>query len=111
LSRIVALLRWDLARGFELTGIDVRVVRDASSLRAALDAEIHGGSCGMAIVEEELMRALPEETRAAYAAVTVPLVIEIPGTVRWREEEGLPIDDYVARLVRRAVGYQLNIKL
>jgi hypothetical protein len=57
------------------------------------------------------MRELPAEVRAGYAAVTVPLIIEVPGTIQWREEQALPFDDYVARLVRRAVGYQLNIKL
>jgi hypothetical protein len=31
--------------------------------------------------------------------------------MRWREVEEVPADDYVARLIRRAVGYQLNIRL
>jgi vacuolar-type H+-ATPase subunit F/Vma7 len=111
LSRIIALLREDLGSGFALAGIDVIAVEDAAGLRAALDEAVAGGSCGMVILEEELMRELPAEVRAGYAAVTVPLIIEVPGTIQWREEQALPFDDYVARLVRRAVGYQLNIKL
>jgi vacuolar-type H+-ATPase subunit F/Vma7 len=111
LSRILAVLRQDLGSGFALAGIDVESVTDAAGLRAALDAAVSGGSCGMVIVESELMQELPAEIREGYAAVTVPLVIEVPGSVTWREEQGLPFDDYVARLVRRAVGYQLNIKL
>jgi vacuolar-type H+-ATPase subunit F/Vma7 len=110
LSRIIALLREDLGSGFALAGIDVIAVEDAAGLRAALDEAVAGGS-GMVILEEELMRELPAEVRAGYAAVTVPLIIEVPGTIQWREEQALPFDDYVARLVRRAVGYQLNIKL
>jgi vacuolar-type H+-ATPase subunit F/Vma7 len=111
LSSVIAIIREDLGNGFRLAGIDTVSVADPRGLRAALDAAIAEGSCGMAIVEEELMRELPEEARAGYAAVTVPLIIEVPGALRWREEKGVALDDYVARLVRRAVGYQLNIKL
>jgi vacuolar-type H+-ATPase subunit F/Vma7 len=111
LSRILAVLREDLGSGFALAGIDIRTVADGEGLRAALDDAVTDRSFGMLIVEEELMQEIPVEVRTGYAAVTVPLIIEVPGTVRWREEQALPFDDYVARLVRRAVGYQLNIKL
>jgi vacuolar-type H+-ATPase subunit F/Vma7 len=111
LSRILAVLREDLGSGFALSGVDVQPVADAAGLRSALDDAVAGRSCGMVIVEEELMRTLSAETRAGYASITVPLIIELPGSIQWREEQGLPFDDYVARLVRRAVGYQLNIKL
>jgi vacuolar-type H+-ATPase subunit F/Vma7 len=111
LSRILALLREDLGSGFSLAGVDVSPVADAAALRTALDAAIGAGLYGMVVVEEELMRELPDDARKGYAAVTVPLVIEVPGAMEWREAQGPPPDDYVARLIRRAVGYQLNIKL
>ena len=44
-------------------------------------------------------------------SVTVPLVIAVPGALEWKETAEAPEEDYVARLIRRAVGYQLNIKL
>jgi vacuolar-type H+-ATPase subunit F/Vma7 len=111
LARVVALLREDLRRGFALAGVEARRVDDAPGLRAALEEALHDASCGMVIVDEELMGALEPETRARYAAVVSPLIIEVPGALQWREEEALPFDDYVAALVRRAVGYQLNLKL
>jgi len=111
MPRVLAIVSEDLGRGFALTGVDVEPVADTAGFRAALDAAVSGGTCGMIVVEAELMEQLSAEARQSYAALTVPLVIEVPGAIRWREEQALPFDDYVARLVRRAVGYQLNIKL
>jgi hypothetical protein len=34
----------------------------------------------------------------------------VPGSLEWKEAAEAE-EDYVARLARRAVGYQLNIKL
>jgi vacuolar-type H+-ATPase subunit F/Vma7 len=111
LSRILALVRPDLGAGFALTGIDVVRVADTSKLRPALTAAVSGKAYGMVIVEEELMAGLDDTERSAFAAVTVPLVIEVPGALVWKEAAEAPAEDYVARLIRRAVGYQLNIKL
>jgi len=111
LSRILALVRPDFGAGFSLTGIDVGRVADARELRPALAAAVEGTRYGMVIVEEELMAGLDEAERAAFSAVIVPLVIEVPGALVWKEAAEAPAEDYVARLIRRAVGYQLNIKL
>ena len=111
MSRILALVRPDFGSGFALTGMDVGRVADAGELRSALGAAVGGTTYGMVVVEEELMAGLDESDRAALLSVTVPLVIEVPGALEWKEAGGAPAEDYVARLIRRAVGYQLNIKL
>jgi vacuolar-type H+-ATPase subunit F/Vma7 len=111
LSRILALVRPDFGAGFALTGIEVARIGDARELRTALSAAVGGKTYGMVIVEEELMAGLDEHERADFAGVSVPLVIEVPGALVWKEAAEAPAEDYVARLIRRAVGYQLNIKL
>jgi vacuolar-type H+-ATPase subunit F/Vma7 len=111
LSKVLALLHRDLGAGFALAGVEIAVAADPVSARVTLDAAMASGAYGMVIVEEELLRGLDETARRALDASTVPLVIEVPGAMAWREEEEAPSDDYVARLIRRAVGYQLNIKL
>ena len=111
MSKALALLRQDLGAGFALAGVDVSLVTDPAETRTALDAAVASGLYGIVIVEEELMAGMGEETRKGFAASTVPLIIEVPGALAWRDIEEAPSDDYVARLIRRAVGYQLNIKL
>jgi vacuolar-type H+-ATPase subunit F/Vma7 len=111
LSKVLALLGRDLSAGFALAGVDVSVVEDTAGMRSALDAAIAGRQYGIVVVEEELMAGMEAEQREGYGASTVPLVIEIPGAMAWREAAEAPSDDYIAKLIRRAVGYQLNIKL
>lgn len=111
MARILALVRHDLASGFALTGVDVQSVSDARELRRALSAAAGGPRYGMVVVEEELMATLEDTERASFAAVVVPLIIEVSGELAWTEAAEGPSEDYVARLIRRAVGYQLNIKL
>jgi vacuolar-type H+-ATPase subunit F/Vma7 len=111
LSRVLALVRRDLGTGFALAGVEVGLAENAAAARAALDAAMAGKVYGLVIVEEELMAGMDPALRAAFGASTVPLVIEVSGAMLWRETQEGPSDDYVAQLIRRAVGYQLNIKL
>ena len=111
MSKVLALLNRDLCAGFALAGVDVSVAADPVGARSTLDAAIAGRQYGIVIVEEELMAGMEQEVREAFASSTVPLVIEIPGALAWRETGEAPSDDYIAKLIRRAVGYQLNIKL
>jgi vacuolar-type H+-ATPase subunit F/Vma7 len=109
LSKVLALLGRDLGAGFALSGIEVATVSDAGSLRAALDSAVESRAYGLVVVEEEMMRALGEEARMEFAAMNVPLIVEVPGSLEWQEHAA--DDSYVAGLIRRAVGYQLSIKL
>jgi vacuolar-type H+-ATPase subunit F/Vma7 len=111
LSKVLALVSEDLGAGFALTGVEVSTAADAAAARVALEAAIASGAYALVIVEEELMAGMDPDLRSAYFALTVPLIIEVSGAMAWREAAEGPSDDYVARLIRRAVGYQLNIKL
>jgi vacuolar-type H+-ATPase subunit F/Vma7 len=111
LSRVLALLGRDLGAGFALSGIEVTTVADAGSLRGALEAAVVSRAYGLVVVEEEMMRALGDEARMEYAAMNVPLIVEVPGSLEWQEQERAADDSYVASLIRRAVGYQLSIKV
>jgi vacuolar-type H+-ATPase subunit F/Vma7 len=111
LSRVLALLTRDLGAGFALAGVEVATAADPEAARAALDAAMGSGTYGIVIVDQELLRGIDETARRSYEASTLPLVIEVPGEMAWRAEQEAPTDDYIAQLIRRAVGYQLNIKL
>ena len=111
MSRVLAVVREDLAAGFALAGVEVTRCADADDARTAMTAALGGSIYGVVIVEQELLSAMDETTRAEAAASIVPLVVAVPGEMRWRDVEEAPADDYVARLVRRAVGYQLNLRL
>lgn len=111
MPRVVGILREETAAGLSLTGVDVMPVTTAAELKRTLLAAIDSREYSLVVVDEELFAALDERTRSAVAARNLPLVIPIPSELRWMDVQDMPADDYVAMLVRRAVGYQLNIRL
>jgi vacuolar-type H+-ATPase subunit F/Vma7 len=101
----------DLGAGFALAGVDVEVVMDPDSAREAVLAAAGRKECGILIVEEELFARVPDGERESLLQRTVPLIVLLPGDMLWGEVEEIKADEYVAALIRRAVGYQLNIRL
>jgi len=111
LSKVLAISGVELARGFALAGIETWPVSDAQQASEALAKIISGEEYGVVIIDEELSSGLDKQIVAALSRGDGPMLVSIPAELRWRDTEKLPTDDYVARLIRRAVGYQLNITL
>jgi vacuolar-type H+-ATPase subunit F/Vma7 len=109
LSSVRAVLGKDLGAGFSLAGVEVEVVTETRSAREAILAACRGRDCGVLVTEEELFASLGEREREALLQRPVPLIVLLPGDMRWGEVTEIAKDDYVAALIRRAVGYQLNI--
>ncbi len=111
MSRVRAVLAEGLGSGFSLAGVEVEVVADRDSAREAILAAAGNRDCGILIIDEELFASLGERERESLLQRTVPLLVLLPGELRWGEVQEMGSDEYVAALIRRAVGYQLNIKM
>ena len=109
--RIAAVVNEDLGKGFSLTGVEVLEASDGERALEILREEIRKRAYGLIIVEEGLLEGIDERERTALFERTIPLIIAIPGAMRWRDVEETTSDEFVARLIRRAVGYQLNIQI
>lgn len=103
---LAVLVRPGNALGFRLAGAAVEEVapgEETAAVRRALgDAHV-----GVVVVEEEVLRAVPPRlvSRARQAAVPVLLPFVLP---RRLGEEGSG-REYVAALIRRAVGYAVKL--
>lgn len=111
MSRVLAVLMEGLGAGFSLTGVNVDIVADAASARDAVTEAVQSRECGILLVDEALFSAMSEREQEALLQRTSPLVVLLPGDMRWVEVEEMSRDEYVAALIRRAVGYQLNIRM
>jgi vacuolar-type H+-ATPase subunit F/Vma7 len=111
MPRVLAVLGEQAAQGFALTGMEVLRARDAASARQALKEAAESAEAGLVIVEEALLSALEPGERERLLAANRPLFIPVRVDLRWAPEGRAPEDDYVAKLIRHAVGYQLNIQL
>lgn len=109
--KVLAISDKELARGFALAGIETWAVSDAKQASRALEKIISDGRYGIVIMDEKLSSGLDKHVTTALSRSDRPMLVSIPAELRWHDTEKLPHDDYVARLIRRAVGYQLNIKL
>jgi V/A-type H+/Na+-transporting ATPase subunit F len=109
--KVLAISEKELAGGFALAGVETWSVSDAKEASEALTQAISNGEYGIVIMDEMLLSELDKQVLKDLSRGHGPLLVSIPAELRWRDTETLPRDDYVARLIRRAVGYQLNVKL
>jgi vacuolar-type H+-ATPase subunit F/Vma7 len=111
MPRVLAVLGGEAALGFALTGMEVLRVLDPAAAGPALREAAENAEAGLVIVEEALLTALEPGERERLLASSRPLFIPVRIDLRWVPEGQSPEDDYVAKLIRHAVGYQLNIQL
>ena len=109
--KVLAIAGEDLSIGFSLVGIDTHSTENPTEAAEVLADAINGVEYGIVIIDEELASQFDEKTTKRMLASKIPLVISIPGKMHWRDTEALPSDDHVAKLIRQAVGYQLNVKI
>jgi vacuolar-type H+-ATPase subunit F/Vma7 len=97
--------------GLTLAGVHVEEVTDRDAAREPILAAFGNRECGILILDEELFASLSARERESLQGRAIPLVVQVPGDLGWGEVEEIKSDEYVAALIRRAVGYHLNIKL
>lgn len=63
---------------------------------------------GVLAVEEDLLRQLPETTLERVERQGIPVILPFAVPARWGE--GGAGEEYVAALIRRAIGYHVKIE-
>ncbi len=108
---VVAILPSALADGLALSGVAVVHADTPTDTEDAIQDAIDSGEYGIVIVAEEMMASIDERTAERFHDQRVPLLVSIPAELKWKDVEEKPTDSYAANLIRRAIGYQLNIRL
>ena len=93
--------------GFRLAGVPVEELADGEEAQRfrtiAADA-----SLGVLAVEDELMRRLPEQLLDRIGREGIPVLLPFTQPRRFSEAGGG--EQYVATLMRRAIGYHVKIQ-
>lgn len=108
---VAAVVSEDLGYGFSLAGVEVLPAHNSDQARELLRQEVNAGRFGLLIVDETLLDGIDERERGALLQRPVPLIIAIPASMKWSDTEAASSDEFVASLIRRAVGYQLNLQV
>lgn len=108
--KVLAIGNKDFCAGFALAGIETRSATGKAAQKALVEARA-SGQYGVVIVDEQFSADLDESESLAKAAATIPVVVAVPAALHWQDVEKLGEDNYIAAMIRQAIGYQLDINL
>lgn len=108
MEKIVALLDEETGLGFKLAGVEIREANSLEAMREGVQSVLSDREVGIVIVDEAMFRQLPERLEKKLEESTAPIFVPIPTLKLWRE--AIKPEEYAARLIRRAIGYQIKIR-
>lgn len=108
MARLIVITDPDTALGFRLAGVDVTEVGDREAGADQLLTLLRSKESGIVIYNEEFQSALPGKSRVALEESMAPVFFAIP--VAQAQRTGEQPEQYLARLLRRAIGYQVKIR-
>lgn len=103
----------DAEYGFQLTGLSQVVVPDINLMEETLKETMEKTENGMVIIDERLLAAnretkgFPEERLRELEQRWQGILLVLPSPDKPPADE----EDYAARLIRRAIGYHVKLKL
>ncbi|GEM_PF-322455 len=103
--RVVA--RPETSRGFRLAGLPVRPATDGPGAEEVTRRLASQDDVAVIFVQRELFDGLGEGLRRSLEATSVPVVVPFPDP-SW--EEAGPSEEWVVELLRRAVGYRVQLR-
>ncbi len=106
--RLIVLTDSDTADGFRLSGVDVVVAGSNEDARARLNALLDDEASGIIAVNEKMMAEIDERTQHKIDSIYRPIVISLP--IKERLEMGEDHRAYLARLIRRAIGFDITLR-
>lgn len=106
--KLIVLTDHDTADGFRLAGVDVFSVDTPGEARQALARLLNDDSAGIVALNEEYMGAIDERLQKKIDSIYRPIVIPLP--VRHMLGAGEERRMYLARLIRRAVGFDITLR-
>ncbi len=108
MAYVVVVTDPDTALGFRLAGIQTLAVQQTQEAPGLLRELLERGEASVVMVDEGYLPLLPERLRRRIEESLKPVFVPIPQIQAWREGERR--EDYLARLLRRVIGYQIRIQ-
>lgn len=106
--RVVIVTDRDTADGFKLSGVAVRVVETLDDANRVIGSLLDDEQCGIIAVAEKYMPAIDERLQRKIDTIYRPIVVAVP--VKETLGEGAEAATGLARLIRRAIGFDITLK-
>jgi vacuolar-type H+-ATPase subunit F/Vma7 len=108
MSHVIALVDRETGLGYRLAGVDVRETGTSGEMGRQAEAVSADPEVRLVILDEALFHGLPRATQRRLEESRSPVFVPVPSLPL--RTEALRAEEYVARLMRRAVGYQVRIR-
>lgn len=106
--RLVVLTDADSADGFRLAGVDVEVIGSEDQVTERLNRLLDDDETGIIAINERMVAMIDERTQRKIDSIYRPLVIALP--LREVLEVGEDHSAHLARLIRRAIGFDITLR-
>jgi vacuolar-type H+-ATPase subunit F/Vma7 len=106
MKKIVFITACDAEYGFSLAGITHQIV-ETSGAAEMLDSVMAEPDNGLVIIDERLMRGGLEERMREQEKGWMGILLVLPSP----EKLPVEVEDYAARLIRRAIGYHVRLNV
>lgn len=108
MAGIVVIADRTTSLGFRLAGVECIDVEGDGDITGLLLELVSGDRYGLIVVDERLFNRVPEKVMRRIKKKGYPVVVPITIPRRWVEKEA--VESPMARLIKRAIGYQIRIK-
>lgn len=95
----------ETASGFRLAGVDVLEASNAEEAKTVIPSLLFKDDTGIVAVNEDFMASLDEKLMERIEKTHRPIIIPIPSRTRQIDRT-----DYIERLLRRAIGYNIVVR-
>jgi V/A-type H+-transporting ATPase subunit F len=105
LYKFVVVTDPDTAPGFRLAGVDVVEASNIEEAKKIIPSLLFKDDTGIVAVNEDFMVSLDEKLMERIEKTHRPIIIAIPSRIRQIDRT-----DYIERLLRRAIGYNIVVR-
>jgi V/A-type H+-transporting ATPase subunit F len=106
MKKIVFITPDDAEYGFQLAGV-TQIVSDEENIETVIQEATGESESGLIIVDERLLKAFTEEELQKIEEAFQGIILDLPAP----ERPEIEIEDYAARLIKRAIGYHVKLTL
>jgi V/A-type H+-transporting ATPase subunit F len=106
MQKIIFITPEDAELGFKLTGVS-QYTADEGNIIAILKSAVTEPDTGLVIADERLINSSNDEKLREIEHSWHGILLILPSPERPRAE----IEDYASRLIRRAIGYHVRLKI
>jgi V/A-type H+-transporting ATPase subunit F len=105
LYKFVVVTDPETAPGFRLAGVEVLEASTEAEAKDIIPPLLYKDDTGIVAVNEDFMASLDEKLMEKIEKTHRPIIIPIPSRTRQIDRT-----DYIERLLRRAIGYNIVVR-